>query len=89
MGLGHHIDIELMNKSRGRTFTVKNPRLHYGKWYLHPEKHEEIGNSAIEGRQIASKSSTEISSCGRSDASAGTVGGFEIWDGERKVGSIS
>lgn len=32
--------------------------------------------------------SVKVSSCGRSDASSGTTGGFDIYDGNTKIGYV-
>src|SRR5882724_7685031 len=71
----------------GATMTVKSVTLNWGKFYKNGNKDDEVPISDIEGHQIAPGVSYVISTCGRSDASSGTEGSFDLYDGATKVGN--
>lgn len=66
--------------------TVKNVSLAWGKFYKDGNKDDEVATSTIENHKIDVRTSYTISSCGRSDASSGTEGSFDLYDGDTKVG---
>ena len=69
--------------------TVKNVALSWGKFYSNGDKDKEVPTSDIEGKTIDAKGSFAIYSCGRSDASSGTEGSFDLFDGDTKVGTYT
>jgi hypothetical protein len=68
--------------------TLKNVSHSWGKFYR-DKKDDEIAPGDIEGHVIESGQSYTISACGRSDASSGTEGSFDIYDGNVKVGTYT
>jgi hypothetical protein len=69
--------------------TLKNVAHSWGKFYDGNNKDNEIQPSAIEGHVIKAGDSYIIGACGRSDASSGTEGSFDIYDGDVKVGTLT
>lgn len=65
--------------------TVYKPR---GKFYKDGNKDAEISSSDVNQKTAPPGGSVHVNSCGRSDASSGTTGGFEIYDGETKIGRV-
>jgi len=70
------ISVKIQNKANGHTLKVSNGFLKWGKWYG-GSKDEEVDAPSGE---INYDSSKTINSCGRSDASSGTEGYFDIYD---------
>lgn len=59
-----------------------------GKWYKDGDKNAEIQDSDVNQKTAAPGGSVNVNSCGRSDSWSGTTGGFDIYDGETKIGHI-
>ncbi|KAI0267255.1 aegerolysin type hemolysin [Russula aff. rugulosa BPL654] len=75
-----------ITNSSSKTVTIKNVSLHWGKFYKDDNKDAEIPKSDIENHKIDPGDEFEINSCGRSDASSGTEGDFDIYeDGGTRV----
>jgi hypothetical protein len=76
--------------------TLKNVAHSWGKFYDSAQigvaggnKDKEYEPGAIEGHVIKKNESFSINACGRSDASSGTEGSFELYDGDTQVGTYS
>jgi hypothetical protein len=76
--------------------TLKNVAHSWGKFYDADQigtaggnKDKEYEPSDIEGKVIKSGNSFSINACGREDASSGTEGSFELYDGTTQVGTYS
>lgn len=59
-----------------------------GKFYKWNNKDDEISVGEVEGATIKQGDSYGIASCGRSDASSGCEGSFELFDGDTRVCKI-
>ncbi|WP_083339094.1 aegerolysin family protein [Chromobacterium sphagni] len=71
------------------TVTIKNVAHSWGKFYAEGNKDEEIPASQIEGQVITEDDTYTIYACGRENASSGTEGSFDIYDGSTKVGTYT
>ncbi len=71
----------------GVDLTVKSVGLEWGKFFKNPNKDDEIPIDKIEGMTIASGDSGVIASCGRENASSGTEGQFDLYDGGTHIGT--
>lgn len=80
--------IEIKIVSEGMTLKVKNAGLSWGKFYKQGDKNDEISTDNINKIEVGSGKSAWICSCGRSDASSGTEGQFDLYDGDTKVGNF-
>lgn len=60
-----------------------------GKFYSNGNKDEEIQPSQIEGTTVTQDQTYTIYACGRENASSGTEGSFDIYDGNTKVGTYT
>lgn len=76
--------------------TLKNVGHSWGKFYDSNQvggaggnKDNEYQPSAIEGHVIKAGNSFSINACGREDASSGTEGSIELYDGNTQVGTYS
>nr|MBT2979859.1 aegerolysin family protein [Vibrio anguillarum] len=76
--------------------TLKKGSHSWGKFYDSKQigvaggsKDNEYEPSAIDGHIIERGTSFSINACGRSDASSGTEGSFELYDGPTHVGTYS
>lgn len=81
--------IEVKVASENMTLKVKNASLDWGKFYESGNKDKEISKDDINKIEVASGKSAMICSCGRSDASSGTVGSFDLYDGDTKIGKFN
>lgn len=88
MGYAQFIQLELYNRSKTRTYTIKGAWLGWGKFYENPNKDVEVSPDNVNGQTIKPQTSTVVAACGRSDASSGTEGSVEIWEGSQKVGRV-
>jgi hypothetical protein len=79
--------IEVKIRATSFTISVKNANLPWGKFYRLGNKDQEISTDDINKITITSGNSATICSCGRADASAGTEGSFDLYDGDTKVGT--
>ncbi|EKO3566976.1 aegerolysin family protein [Vibrio metschnikovii] len=66
--------------------TIKNIHSDWGKFYQ-GSKDNEISPEDIDGRVVKAGEKFTISSCGRSDASSGTEGSFDIYRDDTHVGN--
>jgi hypothetical protein len=76
--------------------TIKNVAHSWGKFYDSKQigkaggnKDNEYQPSAIEGTVIKAGTAFSINACGREDASAGTEGSLELYDGATPVGTYT
>lgn len=76
--------------------TIKNVAHSWGKFYDSKQigvaggnKDNEYDPSAIEGKVIESGTAFAINACGRSDASSGTEGSFDLYDGKTYIGTYT
>lgn len=76
--------------------TIKHVSQSWGKFYDSNQVGKPGGNkdneypaSDLENKVIERGRSFSINACGRSDASSGTEGSIEIYDGEKLVGTYS
>ncbi len=76
--------------------TIKNVAHSWGKFYDSNQigipggnKDNEYDPSAIEGKVIKAGQSFAINACGREEASSGTEGTFDIYDGQTYVGTYT
>ncbi|WP_281233264.1 aegerolysin family protein [Flavobacterium gelatinilyticum] len=81
--------IEVKIVSENMTLKVQNAKLSWGKFYEYGNKDKELSTSEINNITVDSGTSTRICSCGRSDASSGTEGSFDLYDGDTKIGSFN
>ncbi|KAI6779041.1 uncharacterized protein J7T54_008259 [Emericellopsis cladophorae] len=65
--------------------TVQNVYLHWGKFFAYDNKDREISVEQVQKTSIKPGNQAGFAACGRSDASSGTEGSFELWDGETKI----
>ncbi|KAF7158747.1 hypothetical protein CNMCM5623_003911 [Aspergillus felis] len=72
------------NKSKSMTATVGGAYLKWGKFYKDGDKDKEIPPSDVDKIEIPPGQKKRVYSCGRSDASSGTEGGFKLYDGKDK-----
>jgi len=89
MGYAEFIELDVFNKSTSHTFTIQGASLTWGKFYQYPNKDAEISASQVDNTELKPGARTWVCSCGRDNASSGTEGSIEIWDGITKVGSIA
>lgn len=78
--------IEVKVVSENMTLNVKNASLNWGKFFEQGNKDKEISTDDINKISIESGKSAWICSCGRSDASSGTEGSFDLYNGSTKIG---
>ncbi|MBJ7221258.1 MULTISPECIES: aegerolysin family protein [unclassified Brenneria] len=78
--------VEIKVYAENMKLTVKNVSLEWGKFYRQGNKDDEISKNAIDGMSISSGNPGIICACGRSDASSGTEGSFELYNGNDYVG---
>ena len=69
--------------------TVKHVKLDWGKFHAQNDKDKEIDRSKIEGKKATPDNPLVISACGRSNASSGTTGSFQLWDGGTLVATYA
>lgn len=71
--------------------TIKNASTSWGKFYAYDNKDQELTPDQINGTKIPSGAGmyNVVSSCGRSDAAAGTQGQFDLYDGTTKVVTLN
>jgi hypothetical protein len=81
--------IEVKVVSENMNLKVKNANLSWGKFYQYGNKDNEISTEDINKITVASSKSDNICSCGRSGASSGTEGSFELYDGDTKIGKFN
>lgn len=66
-------------------FTVNDAYTRWGKFHKPGDKNYEVSSRSINGTIIKDGDKYTIASCGRSDASSGTEGGFSLYDGDKLV----
>ncbi|HSI78693.1 MAG TPA: aegerolysin family protein [Lunatimonas sp.] len=81
--------IEVKIVSENMTLKVQNAKLDWGKFYKNGDKGKEISSGDINKITVGSGKSTTVCSCGRSNATSGTVGSFELYNGETKIGKFN
>lgn len=69
--------------------TVKHVTSEWGKFHATGDKGMELKPSQIEGKKATPDNPLVISACGRSNASSGTTGSFQLWDGNTHVATYA
>lgn len=67
---------------------LESNRAKRGKWYKDGDKDAEISSADVNKKTAPPGGSFNVNSSGRSDASSGTTGGFDIYDGDTKIAYI-
>ncbi|OCH86914.1 pleurotolysin A [Obba rivulosa] len=80
MAYAQWVVIVLKNVSPQGTLVIKNLNLMWGKFHKDGDKDTEIATKDIEGTKILPGAEYTINSCGRSDASSGTEGKFDLYE---------
>ncbi|KAF4980652.1 hypothetical protein FZEAL_3401 [Fusarium zealandicum] len=80
--------IQIQRGMSSNPITIKNINQAWGKFFAENNKDKEISADDVKKASISSGNSFTVASCGRSDASSGTEGSFELWDGEAKICKI-
>ncbi|OCH84840.1 pleurotolysin A [Obba rivulosa] len=80
MAYAQWVVIVLKNVSPQGTLVIKNLNLMWGKFHKDGDKDAEIPTKDIEGTKILPGAEYTINSCGRSDASSGTEGKFDLYE---------
>lgn len=81
--------IEVKVVSENMTLKVQHANLNWGKFYKNGDKDTEISSGDIDKITVESGKSTMVCSCGRSGASSGTEGSFELYNGDTKIGKFN
>lgn len=91
MGYAQYIQLEIINKTRSHTLTIKAAALDWGKFYANPNKDSEISSNDQDNVNIAPQTTYILGSCGRENAASGTQGHIELWEtaSNTKIGKIS
>ncbi|WP_264537520.1 aegerolysin family protein [Flavobacterium sp. N1736] len=87
MAYAQWIEVKLV--SENMTLKVQNASLSWGKFYESGNKDKEISSDEINKITVASGKTASVNSCGRSDASSGTEGSFDLYDGDTKIGRFN
>ncbi|KAF4257052.1 hypothetical protein KXW98_007189 [Aspergillus fumigatus] len=82
------VTVHLINSMSSETLSIKNASLSWGKWYKDGDKDAEITSEDVQQKTAPPGGSVNVNSCGRSDASSGTTGGFDLYDGNTKIGRV-
>ncbi|KAK7056482.1 hypothetical protein VNI00_003037 [Paramarasmius palmivorus] len=84
MAYAQWVVIILKNDSGSHgSMKIKNLNLAWGKLHADGDKDTEVPISDYEGKVIKPGESIQINSCGRSDASSGTEGSFNLVEPDR------
>ncbi|MDF5795608.1 aegerolysin family protein [Pseudomonas aeruginosa] len=78
----------VVSKSIG-TVGIRNATLQWGKFYRYTNKDDEISTEEVSSMNVQAGSPQWIASCGRENASSGTQGSFDCYDGNTKMGTFS
>jgi len=84
MGYKEWIQLKIVNKT-DRTLVVKDLYLHWGKLYEYPEKGIEVGLDTANSKEIKPGKFLTFASCGRENATHGTEGDLNLFDGDERV----
>jgi hypothetical protein len=85
MAIGQFTEITLSNRSQ-KTLSIENVNLSWGKIYPERKKNgDEIPPGSVNNTQIAPGKNYVFRSCGRSDASSGTEGTFDLFTDDATV----
>ncbi|WP_055324369.1 aegerolysin family protein [Pseudomonas aeruginosa] len=77
----------VVSKSIG-TVGIRNATLQWGKFYRYTNKDDEISTEEVSSMNVQAGSPQWIASCGRENASSGTQGSFDCYDGNTKMGTF-
>ncbi|KAG8673810.1 hypothetical protein FPOAC2_07281 [Fusarium poae] len=88
MAYGQWVYIIIQSKIASGEISLKNVSLNWGKFYQWDNKDQEISTDDVQKVVIPSNKSAGVASCGRSDASSGTEGSFDLYDGDNKICNI-
>ncbi|KAH7326019.1 aegerolysin type hemolysin [Stachybotrys elegans] len=78
-----HVIVQYLTKS-GK-ISVQDSKVMWGKFYKWDNKDNEISGGDVEKETAGEGAEASIASCGRSDASSGTEGVFDLYDGSTKI----
>ncbi|MEW6255615.1 MAG: aegerolysin family protein [Pseudomonadota bacterium] len=78
--------VEITIKPISCSVQIKNIVHQWGKFYI-GSKDNEVAPESLEGKAIESGSSFTFGACGRENASSGTEGSFDLYDGKTNVGN--
>ena len=70
------------------TVGIRNAALQWGKFYNYPNKDNEISAGQVSEMNVTANNPQWIASCGRENASSGTQGSFDCYDGNKKMGTF-
>ncbi|KAM0227517.1 hypothetical protein ACHAP5_012168 [Fusarium lateritium] len=85
MAYAQWVYILIQSKIASGEISIKNVNLNWGKFFNYNNKDDEISTDEIKKITIGSNKSAGIASCGRSDASSGTEGSLDLYDGDVKI----
>lgn len=85
MAYAQWVSIEI--KSVGTTLSIKNAQHAWGKFFQCGDKDKEVSVDDINKITIPSGGVVSICACGRENASSGTEGSIDIYDGDVLVGT--
>ncbi|MCB1194181.1 MAG: aegerolysin family protein [Leptospiraceae bacterium] len=78
--------ISINIKPKGFNAIIRNVKSDWGKFYQ-GSKDNEVNIDAINNHIINDGEGFDISSCGREEATSGTEGSFDIYDGSTHIGN--
>ncbi|GKU08627.1 asp-hemolysin [Fusarium langsethiae] len=88
MAYAQWVYILIQSKIASGEISIRNVNLNWGKFYQWDNKDNEISVDAVKKIVIASSKTAGVASCGRSDASSGTEGSFDLYDSDTKICNI-
>ncbi|KAH8911160.1 Asp hemolysin [Coniochaeta sp. PMI_546] len=89
MAYAQWIYMIVQNMMRSGNLTIQGAGTSWGKFYQWDNKDKEISSGDVDNLSAQPSGNLGIASCGREDASSGTEGGYDIYDGTTKVCHIS
>ncbi|KAI9931185.1 hypothetical protein ASPWEDRAFT_166867 [Aspergillus wentii DTO 134E9] len=88
MGYDQWVTITLYNNMQSSTLSIRNAKTSWGKFHKNKNKDAEISLQDINQITLEPGHSVIINACGRANASSGTSGSIELYDGSVKIGKI-
>ncbi|KYK58703.1 Aegerolysin [Drechmeria coniospora] len=91
MAYAQWIIVTIVNAIKpGKDIKVKNAELNWGKFWEGHDKDNEISATGVNSIVVAPGTIEMVKSCGRSDASSGTEGRFDLYDSnDKKICQVS
>ncbi|KAI0157437.1 aegerolysin type hemolysin [Xylariaceae sp. FL1272] len=87
MGYKQFTEIKIVNKTPD-TLKIKNAAHSWGKFYVSPDRDNEISPDDLNKVEIAAGGNYIVAACGKSDASSGCTGSFDLVDGNATAVSV-